>query len=252
MDNFDEFEFKPITEGLGFHKKNQKQKLDLSDTIRGKSMPSAPGTRSQFSKITEEKIAPSANRNSQPSSRPQAPSAQPNLQQQRQRPQPQYRINQTEFVEEPRSAPQQQKRQFSKEEISVALPSIFFDSIVIVGLTGLFLFATFLIARVDPVNVIKMIPQDPMTALGVAVLVFSLIQGYLLVSRSFFGSTLGEWAFEIEVGTPEEQSSALYPIRILWRSALTTATGMVLLPLISILMGQDIAGKLSGINLYRG
>lgn len=253
MDNFDEFEFKPITEGLGFHKKNQKQKLDLSDTLRGKTMPSAPGSRvqqSQFSKVVEEKIAPTANiRSPQPSARQQAPSQQQtNLQ--RPRSQPQYQINQTEFVEEAKATPQ--RRHLSKEEISVALPSIFFDSIVIVGLTGLFLFATFLIARVDPINVIRMVPNDPMTALGVGVLVFSLIQGYLLVSRAFFGSTLGEWAFDIEVGTQEEQMSALYPIRILWRSALTTITGLVLLPLISLVIGQDLAGRLSGLYLYRG
>jgi hypothetical protein len=255
VDNFDEFEFKPITEGLGFHKKNQKPKLDLSDTLKGKSMPNAPGSRmgqSQFSKVAEEKIAPGADPRSpqptRPSTRSQTPAQQTNLQRPRQ---PQYQINQTEFIEEPKATPQS-RRQFIKEEISVALPSIFFDSIVIVGLTGLFLFATFLIARVDPINVIKMIPNDPMTAMGVGVLVFSLIQGYLLVSRAFFGSTLGEWAFEIEVGTPEEQMSALYPIRILWRSALTTVTGLILLPLISLALGQDIGGKLSGINLYRG
>ena len=263
MDNFDEFEFKPITEGLGFHKKNQNQKVDLSETLRGKTLPNSPGSRvnSQFSKIADEKlnekIAPGPSRNQQPLRQPAVGTQTPvsnNLQ--RQRSPPQYRINQTEFIEEPKTqqvgAQKTARGQFNKEEISVALPSIFFDSIVIVGLTGLFLFVTFLIAQVDPINVIRMIPHDPMTSLGAGVLVFSLIQGYLLVSRSFFGSTLGEWAFEVEVGTPDEQSSILYPFRVLWRSILTTLTGLVLLPLLSIVMGRDIGGSLSGVNLYRG
>lgn len=246
MDNFDEFEFKPITEGLGFHKKTQRPKLDLGETLQGKTLPKAParegiGRASQFTKLGEEKIelypqasSPQTNTQISPSQKVRGPS---------------YQLNKTTFAEEEKVAP---RSNFSKTAISVAIPSIFFDAIVVIGLTGLFLFATFLIAKVDPVTVVKMIPQEPMTTIGLVLLVFSVLQGYLLISRCFFSSTLGEWAFEIEVGTTAQQNLISYPFRVLLRSLITLATGIILLPLMSLIIGRDIAGRISGVSLYRG
>jgi len=236
LDNFDEFEFKPITEGLGFHNKTQKPKLDLSDTLYGKTLPSAPPkvrqeVKSQFTKLETERPV-------RPAVQPQQPA--------RSKKGPEYLINnKVDFVEST-------EVNFAKREVPVDWLSIFFDSIVVLGLVGLFLFATFLIAKVEPLTVIKMIPHDPMTAAGMAVLTFSVIQGYLLISRSFFGSTLGEWAFEIEVGTVTDQESPLYPLRVVWRSFLIFFTGLIILPLLSLTMGYDVAGKISGVSLYRG
>ncbi len=252
MDNFDEFEFKPITEGLGFHKKTQKPKLDVSENLPGKTLPHAPrrsadtlGRPSQFTKLGDEKV--SLDHQPAPQLGYQSPMQRPLNQPATKQNRPSFQMPTTQtFIEEPR------QRYFAKEAISVSLPSIFFDAVVVVGLTSLFLFAAFLVAKVDPLTVLHMLPQDPMTAVGLFVLVFSVIQGYLLIARSFFGSTLGEWAFEIEVGDRAEQESIAYPLRILLRSLVTTLTGLVLLPLISLITGEDVAGRISGVSLHRG
>jgi hypothetical protein len=42
-----------------------------------------------------------------------------------------------------------------------------------------------------------------------------------------------------------------YPLKVAIRSLLNIVTGIVLLPLVSAMLGRDVAGQLSGVKLYR-
>jgi hypothetical protein len=127
--------------------------------------------------------------------------------------------------------------------------AIFVDALVVVGLSCLFAVGLVAATSIDLSLVFNRAVEDLATQLGVAVLVIAAAELYLIVSRSLFGSTLGEWASDMQVGTETQQARTLYPILITWRSIVNLATGFVILPLLSMILKTDIAGRLSGVRL---
>ena len=119
------------------------------------------------------------------------------------------------------------------------------------GLSCLFALSLSIIAEIDLVQVMNTITFDAGIQIGCALLVFSVIQLYLTLSRSFFGCTLGEWAFDLQLGKADQQAKTMYPVLVFWRTAVTMATGIVLLPFLSILLQKDIASRICGLKLYK-
>ncbi len=72
---------------------------------------------------------------------------------------------------------------------------------------------------------------------------------YMVVSRGIMGSSLGEWACDLRLGQPHERLRANYILRVAVRATIVLATGLVVLPLLSLLIGRDLAGSLSGLKL---
>jgi hypothetical protein len=245
VDNFDEFQFKPITEGLGFNKKSQqmnKPNTQLTD-LAGQSAP-----RSQ-SLTAPAGIYPARG----PSKSPVTPKKNPGSSIQpltQDRPTLNYQLPGVDTIES-ETAPSSIGHS-DKIPTAIVIPAILFDAIVVIGLSSLFAFVVLLVAKVDPLNIIYMIGRDTMTLVSIGVLVFSVTQLYMIVSRSFFGSTLGEWAFDTELGSRSDQASAWYPIQVVVRTLSQVFTGFIFFPMVAALSGVDLAGKISGLRLRRG
>lgn len=73
---------------------------------------------------------------------------------------------------------------------------------------------------------------------------------YMITTRFFIGSSIGEAACDIRLGKPQERMSSWYFLRVVVRATLIVATGLVILPALSLLLGRDIPGKLSGLRLF--
>lgn len=73
---------------------------------------------------------------------------------------------------------------------------------------------------------------------------------YLITARVFMGSSIGEWACDLRLGQPQERLASMYALRVVLRCSLILVTGVVTLPLLSLLTGQDIAGAISGLRLF--
>jgi hypothetical protein len=84
-----------------------------------------------------------------------------------------------------------------------------------------------------------------------ALLFVSVLQLYMLTARSFFGASLGEWAFDLQLGTDEEQQKTFFPLLSALRTLVITFTGFVILPIISLLAKRDITRHIGGLQLYR-
>ena len=65
------------------------------------------------------------------------------------------------------------------------------------------------------------------------------------------GDVLLQVVLDAQIGRDEEQFTETYALKVAFRSVLNLITGLVLLPLVSALLGRDIAGQLSGVKLYR-
>ena len=73
---------------------------------------------------------------------------------------------------------------------------------------------------------------------------------YLISVRGLTGFTLGEWACDLRLGQPHERLRASYVLRVMLRSSLIVMTGVITLPLLSLLFGRDIPGVFSGLRLF--
>ncbi|MCS6837391.1 MAG: hypothetical protein NZ480_00970 [Bdellovibrionaceae bacterium] len=111
------------------------------------------------------------------------------------------------------------------------------------------LILTILTTQVDLVKFLTTVPwQEWVPFLYMTVAFTAFI--YTTVTRLFSRQTVGEWVTDqyIEVKSP---SFAVFFLRVVVRDFLVVATGFVLLPLLSLLLGTDLAGRVSGAYLVK-
>ncbi len=127
----------------------------------------------------------------------------------------------------------------------------FLDAMIVTGVGTILLVAIILITHINLWGLLSNAQTDRPTQLHIALLFISVMQLYLLTARSFFGASLGEWAFDLQLGTREDQQTTIYPLLVAWRTLIITLTGIVILPAISLLLGRDLASQVTGLQLYR-
>ncbi len=295
MDPFDEFEFKPLTEGLGFHKKavSLKEGLKNSGVLEDElqtvptsiprglldELPQAPTKKHSFDDVLSALEKTPLNRKSagelqftEPLPRepklkkeameielPKAPPVQspfPRPEAYKQPGGPNTLIKKVPTQQEQANvgtrrgaADSPRTAKLTPATISIASASL--DLIICTALALVFLAATLTVTKVDLNVVLSNLNRDMMTQISLFVLYVMVMQMYVVISRAFFGATLGEWTFDLQIGQDDEQALESYPIKVAARSLLNVITGIVLLPLVSALIGRDVAGQISGVKLYR-
>lgn len=131
------------------------------------------------------------------------------------------------------------------------IPGAILDGMVTLGISTIFLVCILAITRVNLMGLLSNANTDVSTQVHLLMLFVAVLQMYMLTARSFFGASLGEWAFDLQVGTDDQQRSALYPLQVAWRTLLVTFTGFLLLPLLSMIFKRDLAQPLTGLELVR-
>ena len=293
-DPFDEFEFKPLTDGLGFHKKAVSLKenlkktgvaLDELQTIPTSvprnaidDIPPAPTKKHSFDDIlssleksplpglsfTEtlprEGAAPAPAKKAMELDLPVMPPA-PRAPVQSPFPVSDVYKNPPAALKKVpaqadlasvgtrRGAADSPQRKLMPATISVASAAL--DLMVVTAFALIFLVALLTVTKVNLNAVLANLNRDAWTQVSLGVLFIAVMQMYVVISRAFFGATLGEWTFDLQIGHDEEQAQESYPLKVAFRSVINVLTGIVLLPLVSALVGRDIAGQISGVKLYR-
>jgi hypothetical protein len=74
---------------------------------------------------------------------------------------------------------------------------------------------------------------------------------YKVIFRVYLGFTVGEWACGIRLGKPQDHAAKNYAMRVLVRFGAVSLSGFIVLPALSLLFGQDLAGKISGLYLVQ-
>jgi hypothetical protein len=316
LEPFDDFEFKPLTEGLGFHKKAEKIRSDikasqLGNDVAARTMPSAP-PRSlleaeapsslsapgfeaprQASQSISDLIAslpPSLdfleNKNdaAEPESYERPQIFQPIAREEFKAPlgptvgsvlptpgskaggslpltSPyRERMNESYSKAFPHASPQTQTRKQkisdaeaseSYQPVSVNLASTVLDGMVAIGLSTILLVSILAITRINLMGLLNNAQTDGPTQMHLVLLFLATLQIYMLTARSFFGASLGEWAFDIQLGKPEDQQRVIYPLQVAARTLLITITGLILVPLLSFVFRRDFGRYLSGLQLFQ-
>ncbi len=124
--------------------------------------------------------------------------------------------------------------------------SMVVDHCLILAMTCLFLLTGSLILKTTLNTIIH--AQDFIMS---GMLLYILLSfGYFVISRAFIGATLGEYSCGLRLGAPNERLKKSYALKVFIRSFVTLATGVILLPLLSLVFRKDLSGKISGISIY--
>lgn len=145
-----------------------------------------------------------------------------------------------------------------KKEVALELQPVaahwgagFLDAMVVAGISTLLLVCILAITHVNLLGMLSHAKTNGATRIHLALLFMAVLHMYLLTARSFFGVSLGEWAFELQLGTEKQQKSMFFPLLVAWRMLINMITGLVVLPFLSMIVRRDLAKYLTGLQLYR-
>lgn len=145
---------------------------------------------------------------------------------------------------------QQVKPKLKFKEISSSFTSAIIDGGVCLGLTLALVTLVVALTAVDVNAMLVSRAQVLETLRDMGLLFIGSTLVYFTVARSLFGSTLGDWAFDVQLGTVAQRRKLMYPFQVFFRAVVIMATGVLLIPLISLGFGKDMAHKFSGLRLY--
>lgn len=261
MDPFEEFEFKPLTDGLGFHKnKATAAKADGEvDTFTSQKFIKDQGL-SLIEESAVDPLRPPLPRKK--ASTPMAPTAGSltevggdgsttstavdeilkTLQKNR-------RIDFEEKTAKSKITAAATKEEFKATTWNFS--SALLDSMLVIAASLLCMIILLVITKVDLVGNLTH-PDDEGMIYIATVAMFAVVAFiYLTVNRIFMGCTPGEWAFDQRIGKPLELNQATYGLKVAARSAIVVLTGFIVFPFISALLGRDLAGSITGAKLYK-
>lgn len=316
MDSFEDFEFKPLTEGLGFHKKAPAKtaqalpplepKNELKSSLQSKlgsslenihtnslkfetpifESPTAQAPKASKAAATEAKVElpelfPTSNIFSTPLPRTEkdvpkketpAAAAIPKFNPRIGRPLSNPAINDQKIQDSgilavlegraPAAATTVAQETLKPNKIDTTVEvkfietapsalSLFLDFTVIAGLSILFMLGLVVATGLDLMPILNNAASDGGTQMGVALLIYSVSQLYLILVRSFYGQTLGEWSMDVQLGMQKEQEQVSYALKLIGRTLLLAVTGFIILPIASMIMKQDLTGRIVNLKLYR-
>lgn len=238
----EEFEFKPLTQGLGFHPRKENQ--------TSKSVP-----------LTKELASANLNTKSTPAPQPTLKSTLLDTP----LPRPQ-KTNTTQAPSQSGKAVESilkslndknKNFQFTAEkqkavspylQVTPGLAAGFLDLLLITSLGLVYMLSLILTLKVDLIKTLS--EGDPRVWIATGAIFLGVGFVYYTAQRIFLGFTLGDWAYEQRLGLPEEMQKTGYSLKVVARQLLVMGTGIITLPLISWIMGRDIAG-ISGLCMYR-
>lgn len=273
MDPFEEFEFKPLTDGLGFHKSKNPgssptpdKKLESKTESRIPAMPPLHSEKSETSKnsfshnqieeVSPDPLRPPLPRKNRGPALPPTPPAT-------------VKEEGTGTVDEILKTLQKNRRfdfENSKPKTAVApvapakeeyRPTVWsisaasLDTMLVLAASLLCMIILLVVTKVDLIGNLKNPDQMGMIYLSTLALFATVVFIYLTLNRIYVGYTPGEWAFDQRVGQPEDMNTAMYSLKVVGRSLLIVLTGFFVLPLLSVLIGKDLAGLASGAQLYK-
>lgn len=254
-DPFDEFEFKPITEGLGFHKKAvEKNTLPLNVEEKIPSTNEKPlfkeTLNSSFNLVEE---SPAQEMLTPPLPRKNKVQAKAN----------DIQVDSSAVDEILKTLKQNRNAEFASKidlhtpqtekyiQTQISLAAGVLDAMLIIASTLLFMIALLMVTKVDLIATLTNTQSNPMVFVATLAMFATVVFVYYVAHRIFIGATPGEWAYEMTVGEPAKIGTATLMINQVKRTLFVIFTGFIITPIISLVLGKDIAGMISGAFLVK-
>lgn len=271
-DPFDEFEFKPLTSGLGFHKESSSTKastpsvtskvefknshLNFETTPTTTSTATNVGTPTGFnlnSPLPRAAASPApvtATTSNQRKAMINVPTIEDDS-----ITKAQTAVN--EILKNLNQKKQQEEalaRNKRRPEWVAAVPSLsagFLDTMLIAAFFLLSLIAMLAITKIDLLANISNPDPQYLIYWAALSLLGSIQIIYFVACRAFLGCTPGEWAFDQRCGNELQLASTTYVLRVAARSIINVATGFALMTIISLIVRFDVLAALTGTQIQR-
>lgn len=129
------------------------------------------------------------------------------------------------------------------------------DSLLVIAAELFCLIIVLMLTKVDLFGVLLSPDADPMIYVAMYALTATVTWIYLTVNRIFLGFTPGEWVFDQRLGLPEQQQNPKNAVTYAWKTAarsfLIVLTGILPIPIISMLMNKDLIGQWLKLELHK-
>lgn len=251
FDSEEEFQFKPLTKGLGFHrdkKPNFKEQPKQNESPRAETLQQfkARGldlieNQEGSSDLLKSPLPRSPRREEAPLS-PTSAAVDEILK----------NMNKKKFAFSEALKPAEPRPELKPKlaATGISISACFLDAMLVVAGT---LLAFIVLLTVGEIDLLANLSNPLESGLYVAsFLVFCSVSIiYYLVTRMFLGCSAGEWAYDQQLGRDNDQREFSYGPLIIIRTCINILTGIVLFPLLSSIMGKDLIGHWMGLELYR-
>lgn len=265
-DPMEEFEFRPINEGLGFHRKQKSAAQPSFQSIQPLGSPSAQSEArplNQNSSVTKTNTQPTFSTKASPfqtalprhdlskkSTAMQVPTIEDDS----------IANAQTAVNEILKTINKKRQLDFVTENekqkilLKKSKPQLFasiLDGMLIIAAFLMTLILMLSITKVDMILNLTHPATSGLVYFATLMLFVGVTFIYMVVNRAFLGYTPGEWAFDQVCGTEEDQDQVMYIPKIALRALVVIATGFITLPFLSYLFNKDVAGNIAGVNLFK-
>jgi hypothetical protein len=209
----DDFQFRPLTHGLGFHKSKEPQARptgtpanDYGNTERVEEIFRTLNDRKKYDFLNDSQI-------------------------------------QKQSLREP--IPETYKP--ATWDASASL----LDAMLITAASLLCVIVLLMVTKVDLFANFYKPDADGMIYLSLVAMVAAIAWIYMVANRVFMGLIPGEWVFDQRLGAPQVLGTPSYALKAVARATVIVGTGGILFPLLSLIFGRDILGRILGIELVK-
>ena len=251
IDPFEEFEFKPITEGLGFHRESKK--INSSATTSAASASTKAPPSSKTSSILFEPVITPSKKNSATTAVKNNTDLEKNIDvvdEILRNIQSTKKIN-SELSKSINNKIDTKPKGLEYKKSNALISAIFLDTLLVVASTLLCLVLLLAVTKIDLLGNLRNPDEEGLIYIATFLLLLSVGFIYYTCYRVFIGSTPGEWAYDQKIQPKGNDSEAIYVLKIILRSLVTIFTGIIFLPMISWILKKDLTGSLIGLNLIR-
>jgi hypothetical protein len=128
--------------------------------------------------------------------------------------------------------------------------SAFIDTLILISIScfGIILFSILMKTQMRDMLKISAVESN-IIRLFVVSFLFSF-WAYLVMMRLFMGASVGEWSCQLRLGQPVQRIKSSYVLRVIARTTMMLLTGVVVIPILSLMLKRDIAGDLTGLRIY--
>ncbi|MFZ3229264.1 MAG: hypothetical protein WA160_03580 [Pseudobdellovibrio sp.] len=124
------------------------------------------------------------------------------------------------------------------------------DGLVIVSLSCFFAVAFSFLMKTTPTSMFVIYMKSNNPGLNLTSLFLLSTWSYLIFMRAFIGASIGEWSCGLRLGEPLQRLKKNYLFKVMFRTTVIILSGVITIPLISMLISKDIAGELSDVRIY--
>ncbi|MGE0632870.1 MAG: hypothetical protein AB7O96_10700 [Pseudobdellovibrionaceae bacterium] len=139
-------------------------------------------------------------------------------------------------------------RRSPRQVASWSMAASFIDFLLLLALNCFLVVVTIAITQNNPFQTLPVMIYNPFVWILFGQ-VIATSWGYMVSLRSFLGFSIGEWACHLRLGDDRDFAQSNYTLRVIARCTLVLASGMILLPILTLITGNDLAGKISGLQI---